>query len=56
MYVADASHMRGTPAALHDRSKYQAHAGHPHPGHEILPASTETYGHCGMPIVRYFVP
>jgi hypothetical protein len=32
-YVAAASQTRGAAAALRDRSKYQAHAGHLHPGH-----------------------
>jgi hypothetical protein len=52
-YVAAASETRGAVAALRDRSKYQAHAGHLHPGHTFVPASVETYGHLGKSIMRY---
>jgi hypothetical protein len=52
-YVAAASQTRVAAAALRDRSKHQAHAGHLHPGHTFVPASVETYGHLGKPIMRY---
>jgi hypothetical protein len=52
-YVAAASQTRGAAAALRDRDKYRAHAGHLHPGHTFVPASVETYGHLGKPIMRY---
>jgi hypothetical protein len=41
-YIAAASQMPGAAAALRDRSKYRAHAGHLHPGHTFVPASVET--------------
>jgi hypothetical protein len=53
-YVAAASQARGAAAALRDRDKYRAHAGHLHPGHTFVPASIETYGHLGRPMMRYF--
>jgi hypothetical protein len=53
IYVAAASQKRGAAAALHDRDKYRAHASHMHPGHTFMPASVETYGHLGRPIMRY---
>jgi hypothetical protein len=52
-YVATASQTRGSAAALRDRHKYWAHAGHRHPGHTFMPTSVETYGHLGRPIMRY---
>jgi hypothetical protein len=52
-YVAAASKTRGAAAALRDRDKNRAHAGHLHPGHTFAPASVETYGHLGRPIMRY---
>jgi hypothetical protein len=52
-YVAAASQTRGAAAALRDRDKYRAHAGHLHPGHTFVPASFETYGHLSRPIMRY---
>jgi hypothetical protein len=52
-YVAAASQTRGAAAALRDRDKYRANAGHLHPGHTFVPASVETYGHLGRPIMRY---
>jgi hypothetical protein len=39
-YVAAASQTRGAAAALRDQDKYRAHAGHLHPGHAFVPAST----------------
>jgi hypothetical protein len=52
-YVAAACQTRGAAAALRDRDKYRVHAGHLHPGHTFVPASVETYGHLGRPIMRY---
>jgi hypothetical protein len=52
-HVAAASQTRGTAAALRDRSKCQAHAGHRHLGHTFVGAGVETYGHPGKPIMRY---
>jgi hypothetical protein len=52
-YVAATSQTRGAAAALRDRSKYQAHAGHLHPGHNFVRASVETYGQLGKPLMRY---
>jgi hypothetical protein len=54
-YVAAASQTRDAAAALHDRNKYRAHAGHLHLGHTFVPASIETYGHLGRPIIRYLL-
>jgi hypothetical protein len=52
-YIAAASQARGAAAAVRDRSKYQAHAGHLHPGHTFVSASVKTYGYLGKPIMRY---
>jgi hypothetical protein len=52
-YVAAASKTRSAAAALRDRHKYRAHAGHLHSGHKFVPASVETYGHLCRPIMRY---
>jgi hypothetical protein len=52
-HVAAASQTRGTAAALRDRSKCQAHAGHRHLGHTFVPVGVETYGHLGKHIMRY---
>jgi hypothetical protein len=46
-------HSTGAAAALRDRDKYGVHAGHPHPSHTFVPASVETYGHLGRPIMQY---
>jgi hypothetical protein len=51
-YVTAASQTRGAAAALRDRDKYRTHAGHLHPGHTFVPASVETYGDVGRPIMR----
>jgi hypothetical protein len=51
--VAATSRTRGTASALRDKSKCQAHAGHPHPGHTFVPARVETYRHLGKPIMPY---
>jgi hypothetical protein len=45
---------QGAAAALRDRSKYKAHAGHLHPGHTFVPASIKTYGHLGKPVMGAF--
>jgi hypothetical protein len=52
-YVAVASRTQGAAAALRDRSKHQAHSGHLHPGHTFVPASVETYGYLGKPIMQF---
>jgi hypothetical protein len=52
-YIAAASQTRGAAAALRDRDKYRAHAGHLQPGHTFVPASVETYGHLERPIMRF---
>jgi hypothetical protein len=52
-YVAATSQTRSAAAALRDRDKYRAHADYLHPGHTFVPASVETYGHLGRPIMRY---
>jgi hypothetical protein len=52
-HFAAASQTRGTAAALRDRDKYRAHAGHLHPGHTFVPANVETYGNLGSPAKRY---
>jgi hypothetical protein len=46
-------HLDAEHAALRDMDKYRAHAGHLHPGHTFVPATIETYGHLGKPIMRY---
>jgi hypothetical protein len=52
--VATAPQTRGAAAALRDRHKYRAHAGHLHLGHTFVPASVETYGHLGrLMLMRY---
>jgi hypothetical protein len=51
--VAAASQTRGAATALRDRDKYQAYAAQLHPGHTFVPASVETHGHVGKPIMRY---
>jgi hypothetical protein len=51
--VAAASQTRNATATLRDRDKYRAHAGHLHPCDTFVPASVETYGHLGTPIMRY---
>jgi hypothetical protein len=52
-YIAAASQTRGAAAALRDKDKYRAHVCHLHPGHTFVPASVETYGHLGRPVMRY---
>jgi hypothetical protein len=41
-YIAAASQTRGTVAALRDRSKFQAHAGHLHPATSLCPPTRYT--------------
>jgi hypothetical protein len=51
-YVAAVSQTRGAAAALRDRDKNPAPC-HLHPGHTFVPASVETYGYLGRPIMQY---
>ena len=39
--------------AKRDALKYRGNNGHHQPGHTFIPASVETYGYLGKPIVRY---
>jgi hypothetical protein len=52
-YVAAAFQIKGAAAALPDRDKYRAHAGHLHPGDTFVPASVKTYRNLGRPFMRY---
>ena len=52
-YVTDAAAMQGSAAAKRDAVKYRGNNGHHHPGHTFVPASVETYGYLGKPLVRY---
>ena len=52
-YVTDAAAMQGSAAAKRDAVKYRGNNGHHHPGHTFVPASVETYGYLGEPLVRY---
>ena len=45
--------MQGSAAAKRDAVKYRGNNGHHHPGHTFVPASVETYGYLGKPLVRY---
>ena len=45
--------MQGSAAAKRDALKYQGRNGHYHPGYTFIPASVETYGYLGKPLVRY---
>ena len=45
--------IQGSAAAKRDALKYQGHNGHYHPGYTVIPASVETYGYLGKPLVRY---
>jgi hypothetical protein len=54
--VAAASQTTDAAAALRDRIKYRAHAGHLHPGHAFVPANVMTNGHRGRPIMRCLRP
>jgi hypothetical protein len=55
-YVVAASQTRGAAAALRDRDKCWAHAGHLHPDHALVTASVETYGTSAGPLCGTFVP
>ena len=44
--------MQGSAAAKRDALKYRGHNGHYHPGYTFIPASVETYGYLGKPLVR----
>ena len=45
--------MQGSTAAKRNALKYRGHNGHYHPGYTFIPASVETYGYLGKPLVRY---
>ena len=45
--------MQGSAAAKRDALQYRGHNGHHHPGYTFIPASVETYGYLGKPLVRY---
>ena len=45
--------MQGSAAAKRDAQKYRGHNDHHHPGYTFIPASVETYGYLGKPLVRY---
>ena len=45
--------MQGSAAAKRDALKYGGHNGHYHPGYTFIPASVESYGYLGKPLVRY---
>jgi hypothetical protein len=51
--IAHAARNKGSAAAFRDRQKYRANAGHQHAGYVFIPASVETYGHLGKPLVGY---
>jgi hypothetical protein len=53
IYMLICHPLLGAADALRDRDKYRAHTGHLHPGHTFVPASVETFGHLGRPIMRY---
>jgi hypothetical protein len=52
-YVAAAFQAHGAAGALRDHCKNQAHARHLLHGLTFVPASVETYGHLGRPIMRH---
>ena len=52
-YVTDAAAMQGSAAAKRDALKYRGNNGHHDPGYTFIPASVETYGYLGKPLVRY---
>ena len=45
--------MQGSAAAKRDALKYREHNAHYHPGYTFIPASQETYGYLGKPLVHY---
>ena len=52
-YVTDAAAVQGSAGAKRNALKYRGHNGHHHPGYTFIPASVETYGFLGKPLVRY---
>ena len=55
-YVTDAAAMQGSAAAKRDALNYRGHNDHYHLGYTFIPASVETYGYLGKPLVRYLKP
>jgi hypothetical protein len=53
-YVASTSRTRGAAAALSDRSKWRAHAGHINLDHTVVLASVEAHGHLGKLNISFF--
>jgi hypothetical protein len=51
--IHQAACTRGSAAAFRDRQKYRANTAHQHAGHVFIPASVETYGYLGRPLVGY---
>lgn len=51
--IGVAAQSPGAAAAKRDQDKYRSHQGHQHPGYTFVPASVETYGFLGKPLVRY---
>ena len=49
----DAATIQGSAAAKRDALKYGGRNGHYHPGYTFIPASVETFGYLGKPLVRY---
>ena len=45
--------MQGSATAKRGALKYRGHNGHHHPGYTFNPASVETYGYLGKPLVHY---
>jgi hypothetical protein len=52
-YVAAAPQILGAAVALQHMSEYRAQEGRLHPCHTSVPASVETYGHFGKPVLWY---
>ena len=52
-YAINAAAMQGCAAAKRDALKCLGNNSHHHPGHTFIPASVETLGHLGKPLVRY---
>ena len=40
-------------AEVEQEPQHRGHNGHYHPGYTFIPASVETYGYLGKPLVRY---
>ena len=53
LVTTDAAAMQGSAVAKRDALTYRGNAGHHHPGHTFIPASVETLGYLGKPLVRY---